>query len=89
MGAKIVLGDQDIDTTLKQMGKFNLNMSIQDTFQFFGQRMPDDIASTIGGKYASHEDMFEKMRDRKVVRRFNEEMEKGAPSIYKVSPSTG
>lgn len=83
VGAKIVLGDQDIDTTLRQMGKFNLNMSVEDTFKFFGQQMPEDIAQSMGGKYASEQDMFERMRDRKVVRRFNEEMEKGAPAIYK------
>lgn len=83
VGAKVVLGDQDIDTTLNQLGQFNLNISVQDAFQFFGQRMPDDIAETIGGKAVSDEDMYERMRDRKVVRRFNEEMQKGAPTIYK------
>ncbi|CAM6089020.1 unnamed protein product [Calypogeia fissa] len=83
VGARIVLGDQDIDTTLKQLGGFNLNMSVEDAFKFFGQRMPEDIAQSIGGRYTSDQDMFERMRDRKIVRRFNEEMEKGAPAIYK------
>jgi beta-phosphoglucomutase-like phosphatase (HAD superfamily) len=69
---------------MQQLGKFNINMSPQEAFKFFGQRMPDDIAQTIGGRPTSDEDMFERMRNRKVVRRFNEEMEKGAPTIYKV-----
>ena len=81
MGAKIVLGDQDIDITMKHLGE---QMSMQDAFKFFGQPMPNDIAQQMSGE-APTADMFERLRDRKIVRRFSEEMEKGAPALTKVS----
>ena len=84
MGAKIVLGDQDIDLTMQHLGE---QMSMQDAFQFFAQPMPRDVAQQMSGSSdapKSTGDMFERLRDRKIVRRFNEEMEKGAPALTKV-----
>ena len=84
VGAKIVLGDQDIDLTMKHLGE---QMSLQDAFQFFAQPMPRDVAQQMSGSSDAPKntgDMFERLRDRKIVRRFNEEMEKGAPALTKV-----
>lgn len=89
VGAEIVLGDQEIEKTLMLLGDFDLNMSMQDAFRLFGQPMPPDMAKALGrGQDVSKTELFERFRDRRVVRRFNEEMKKGAPHIHKVSKST-
>ncbi|BBN11620.1 hypothetical protein MPTK1_5g13460 [Marchantia polymorpha subsp. ruderalis] len=85
VGAEIVLGDQEIEKTLMLLGDFDLNMSMQDAFRLFGQPMPPDMAKALGrGQDVSKTELFERFRDRRVVRRFNEEMKKGAPHIHKI-----
>ncbi|KAL3700494.1 hypothetical protein R1sor_018516 [Riccia sorocarpa] len=85
VGAKVVLGDQDIDKTLRLLGDFDLNMSMEEAFRLFGQQMPADLAQALGtGQNVSKAEMLIRFTDRKVIRRFNEEMQRGAPHIYKI-----
>lgn len=80
VGAKIVLGDQDIDVTMKNFGE---QMSMQDALQFFTRPMPSGIAQKMNSN-ADPSQMFEQMRDRKIVREFNEVMERDAPAFTRV-----
>lgn len=88
-GAKIVLGDQDIDITMKHFGE---QMSMSDALQFFARPMPSDIAKKMSaaynspapGNFTDPAQMFEQLRDRKIVREFNEVMEREAPAFTRV-----
>ncbi|XP_024370162.1 uncharacterized protein [Physcomitrium patens] len=82
-GAKIVLGDQDIDVTLKHFGE---QTSVAEALQFFAQPMPSDIAQKMSGTTprAPRQMEFEQLRDRKLVRQLNEEMEKKAPALTNI-----
>ncbi|KAG0566075.1 hypothetical protein KC19_7G036600 [Ceratodon purpureus] len=88
VGAKIVLGDQDIDITMKHFGE---QMSMSDALQFFSRPMPSNIAQKMGAANARSQagnanpaQMFEQLRDRKIVREFNEVMERDAPAFTRV-----
>ncbi|KAG0580899.1 hypothetical protein KC19_4G208900 [Ceratodon purpureus] len=88
VGAKIVLGDQDIDITMKHFGE---QMSMSDALQFFSRPMPSNIAQKMGAANsrsqagnANPAEMFEQMRDRKIVRELNEVMERDAPAFTRV-----
>lgn len=84
-GAKIVLGDQDIDVTMKHFGE---QMSMTDALQFFSRPMPGDIAQKMGAASSransNPAQIFEQMRDRKIVREFNAVMERDAPAFARV-----
>lgn len=85
VGAKIVLGDQDIDITMKHFGE---QMSMSDALQFFARPMPSDLAQKMSDAYnaggSDPAQMFEQLRDRKIVREFNAVMEREAPAFSRV-----
>lgn len=87
VGAKIVLGDQDIDITMKHFGE---QMSMSDALQFFSRPMPGNIAQKMGEAssrapgFADPAQMFEQLRDRKIVREFNQVVERDAPAFTRV-----
>jgi hypothetical protein len=81
LGAKIVLGDQDVDITMKHFGE---QMSMSDALQFFSRPMPNNIAQKMATTPTNPAQMFEQLRDRKIVREFNEVMQRDAPAFTKV-----
>ncbi|KAG0610050.1 hypothetical protein M758_7G035100 [Ceratodon purpureus] len=88
VGAKIVLEDQDIDITMKHFGE---QMSMSDAMQFFSRPMPSNIAQKMGAANARSQagnanpaQMFEQLRNRKIVQEFNEVMERDAPAFTRV-----
>jgi pheromone shutdown protein TraB len=103
VGAKVVLGDQDIDETLRNL---EASMSPRDVQAFFTQPMPDDILKGLTqdgpvgmgpgsfgpwGPLAGGRDTqawVEKLKDRKVVRKLNSYMRRYAPALEKVRTPT-
>lgn len=85
VGAKIVLGDQDIDITMKHLGE---QMSMREALQFFARPMPSDLAQKMSDAYnaggSDPAQMFELLRDRKIVRELNVVMEREAPALSRV-----
>ncbi|GBG71632.1 hypothetical protein CBR_g9048 [Chara braunii] len=83
--AEIVLGDQDVEETLRRL---EAGLTFSDVLSFFRTPMPDDLKQTVSKvaeeKGQSIEAMVEGLKTRKMARKLVQEMRKKAPHIAKV-----